>query len=136
MSNHFGKTFDEAPEFTRRRRIAGAALVLVCAGVAYAGVLGFDTVAGGTPNQMPTITPEGDYKTYTVHQGDTIGGIVQRAYPKIELYHDEFNAKVAQLKEQIADTSAQYRGIIVPNQVLRLPEDAAIGDLVHQETSH
>jgi hypothetical protein len=126
-----GKKVDQDPKHKRRR---GGAAVLLAAGAIGVGVganSAIDSIQGTGPTVENPATqhPEQHFKTYTVQGGDTLTGIVSRAYPNLVPYGPEFNARVAELDRQLA-VDDQVLGTIRPGStVLQLDESANLANL-------
>jgi hypothetical protein len=126
-----GKTFDQERKFKNRRRGAAVLLAAGAIGASVTANLLIDRVQGTGPTvENPALKhPDQHFNTYVVQSGDTLTAIVNKAYPDLQPYGAEFQAKVAELDRQLPEDD-QILGTIRPGDTkLLLDETADINNL-------
>ena len=125
------QTHDHEPSRANKHNVRAAT-----AGLAIGGIL----VAGhfALPNKQKAPAYETRGRTeatqpYTLRPGDTLSRVVQEAYPKLTLYGPKFNAKVAELEDQLPSLDQRVTGRPVDGEVIQLDSDANMQHLLNQE---
>lgn len=135
-SSALGLRFNQDPKSRNRR--AGAAVLLAAGaiGAFFGGNKLVDHIQGTGPTvEKPAqLHPDQRFNTYTVQDGDTLTDIVNKAYPDLQPYGAEFQAKVAELDRQLPEDD-QILGTIRPGDTkLLLDETANISNLKSRPT--
>ncbi len=79
-----------------------------------------------TPNGVAQLEAGKSHRYYIVRDGDTLDGIVHRAYPGYPMYGNRFNTTAAEITQELPPND-QALGTVRPAEVLTLDPDSKVG---------
>ena len=125
------QTHNHEPSRANRRDVRAATVGVGIAALVIAGHFGLESKQKSPAHETHARTEA--TQPFTLRPGDTLSHVIQEAYPKLTLYGSKFNARVAELQDQLPSLDQRVTGRPVDGEVIQLDSDADMANLLQHE---